>query len=94
MSAISCWEVSLLVQRGRLELAMAVEEWIARSEALPFLEFLPVDHRIATLANNLPGELHADPADRIIVATCLLHGLPLVTKDRRLRRYAHIEMIW
>ena len=94
MSAISCWEVSLLVQRGRLELAIAVEEWIARSEALPFLEFLPVDHRIAARANSLPGNLHADPADRLIVATALLHGLPLVTKDRRLRRFPHVETIW
>ena len=94
VSAMSCWEVSLLVRRGRLELTMDIEDWIARSEALPFLDFLPVDHHVAVRSNNLPGKLHDDPADRIIVATAQVHGLTLITKDRRLRRYAHVETVW
>ena len=37
VSSISCWEVSLLVKKGRLELTLDVEDWIARSESLPFV---------------------------------------------------------
>jgi PIN domain nuclease of toxin-antitoxin system len=94
ISAISCWEVTLLVQRGRLELAVAVDDWIASCAALPFVHFLPVDRRIATLANRLPGTFHAEPADRLIVATALAHSLQVVTKDQRLRRYQHLRTIW
>jgi PIN domain nuclease of toxin-antitoxin system len=94
ISSISCWEVALLVRKGRLELTMPAEDWIARSEALPFVQFVPLDNRIAIRSNHLPGELHDDPADRIIVATALTLGTPLVSKDSRIRDYPHVETIW
>lgn len=94
ISSISCWEVALLVRKGRLELTMPVEDWIARSEALPFVRFLPLDNRIALLSNHLPGEIHEDPADRIIIATALTLGAPLVSKDTKIRDYPHVETIW
>lgn len=94
ISAISSWEISLLVKKGRLELTTDVEDWIAASEALPFFRFVPIDNRIAVRANFLPGELHEDPADRIIVATALLMGATLITKDRKIRGYSHVETLW
>jgi PIN domain nuclease of toxin-antitoxin system len=94
VSSISCWEVSLLVKRGRLELTLDVEDWIARSESLPFVRFTPVDNQIAVLSNRLPGEFHEDPADRIIAATASVLGATLVTKDRKLRDYPHVETFW
>ncbi|HEX9944803.1 MAG TPA: type II toxin-antitoxin system VapC family toxin [Thermoanaerobaculia bacterium] len=94
ISSISCWEVSLLVKKGRLELTLDVEEWIDRSEALPFFRFVPVDNRIAVLSNRLPGEFHEDPADRIIAATALLLGATLITKDQNLQDYPHVETLW
>ena len=94
ISSISCWEIALLVRKRRLELTMPVEDWIARSEALPFVQFVPLDNRIALRANHLPGEIHDDPADRIIIATALTLGAPLVSKDTRIRDYPHIETIW
>lgn len=93
VSSISPWEVATLVRRGRLELTMEVGDWIARSEALPFLRFVPVDNRIALRAVGLQG-LHDDPADRIIVATALSLGARLVTRDRRLRAYRGVETLW
>ena len=94
LSSISVWEISLLVARDRLKLKMDVEDWIARSEALPFLHFVPVDNHIAMRANRLPEPLHPDPADRIIIATTLILGGVLVTKDQKIRDYSHIKTVW
>ena len=94
VSSISCWEIALLVRKGRLELTLPVVDWLAASEALPFVHFLPLDNRVALRANDLPGTLHEDPVDRIIAATALIHGLPLVTKDRRLLAYPEITTVW
>jgi PIN domain nuclease of toxin-antitoxin system len=94
ISSISCWEVALLVRKGRLELALPVKDWIARSEALPFVQFVPLDNRIALRSNLLPGELHEDPADRVIIATSLTLGAPLVSKDQKIRNYPHVKTIW
>ena len=94
VSSISVWEVAQLVERGRLELTMETEDWVARSEALPFLEFVPVDNRIAMRSTSLPGKLRTDPADRMIVATTLALGARLVTKDDKLRRYSHVDTVW
>ena len=94
ISSISVWEVAQLVTRGRLELTMEIDDFVARSEALPFVSFIPVDNRIAIRSTRLPGTLHPDPADRIIVATALSLGATLITKDARLRRYPHVETLW
>lgn len=94
VSAISAWEIAMLVLRRRLELSVGVEEWIARAEAVPGLRFVAVSHRIALRAVELPGSFHADPADRIIVATALLQQAAVISKDEKIRRYAHVRSIW
>lgn len=94
VSSISTWEVAMLVARERLVLRTPVEDWLAQSEALPFLHFVPVDNRIALRSVRLPEPFHKDPADRIIVATALQLGARLVTRDEKLRRYAPVETVW
>ncbi len=94
ISSISSWEIALLVRKGRLELTIPVDDWIAKSEALPFIQFVPLDNRIAFRSNDLPGDLHEDPADRIIVATALTLGAPLVSRDSKIRDYPHLKTIW
>lgn len=93
VSSISAWEVALLVQRSRLALRFPVREWIARSEALRGLRFLPVDNAISVRSVELL-DLHADPADRLIVASAEHLRATLVTKDERLRAYAGVETLW
>ena len=73
---------------------MDVSTWIAKSEMLPFIIFLPVNNSIAVKSVNLPSPLHPDPADRIIIATALSEGVALVTKDEKLLNYPHVETIW
>ncbi len=94
VSSISSWEVAMLVAKGRLQLSMDVRDWVIRSETLPFLTFVPVDNAIAVLSTRLPGELHGDPADRIIIATAQSLGAELVTKDDKILAYPYITTVW
>jgi len=94
VSCISSWEIALLVERGRMRLALDVRDWIARCEALPFLTFVPVSNAIAVESVRLPDFPHADPADRMIVATALSLGARLVTKDEKIRGYPFVKTIW
>ncbi len=94
ISSISAWEVALLVAKERLKLTMDVTDWISKSERLPFLQFVPVDNSLAVKSVNLPQPLHQDPADRIIIATAMNIGAPIVTKDEKLRGYPHVKTLW
>ena len=94
ISSISAWEVAVLVSRGRLKLTMSTGDWVAASEALPFVEFVPVNNSIALKSVQLPGPLHNDPADRIIIATAVSLGAVLVTKDEKIRSYPHVKTAW
>jgi PIN domain nuclease of toxin-antitoxin system len=93
VSAISAWEVALLVQRGRLTLRLPVREWVARSESLSGLHFLPINVTVGLRAVELTG-LHQDPADRMIIASAELLGAVLITRDERLRAYSGIATGW
>ena len=94
ISTISTWEIAMLVSRGRLKLTMSAGDWIAASEALPFLNFVPVSNSIALKSVQLTGALHNDPADRIIIATAVSLGAVLVTKDEKIRNYPHVKTAW
>lgn len=94
ISSISTWEVAILASRGRLTLTMSPEDWVAASEALPFFDFVPVSNSIALKSVQLPGVLHNDPADRIIIATAISLGAVLVTKDEKMRNYEHVKTVW
>ena len=94
ISSISVWEVAQLVSKDRLVLEMSVESWVAKSEAMPFLHFVPVDNSIFIKSVHLPGKFHKDPADRIIVATSTVLGFPLITRDQRILRYPHVKTLW
>ena len=94
ISSISVWELALLVKKKRLKLTLEVTDWIAKSESLPFIQFLPVTNSIAVKSVNLPLPLHPDPADRIIIATALSVGAPLVTSDKKLLSYSPVKTIW
>jgi PIN domain nuclease of toxin-antitoxin system len=94
VSSISVWEVAHLVNKKRLKLSMDVTDWVAKSESLPFIQFIPVSNSIAVKSVNLPKPLYPDPADRIIIATALSIGAPLITKDKKISDYAPIKTIW
>ena len=94
ISSISTWEIAMLVERKRLALTMDVKDWITRCEAIPYIKFVPVTKGIAIKAVQLTGDIHNDPADRIIVATALSMGVALVTMDQKLRNYQYVKTVW
>jgi PIN domain nuclease of toxin-antitoxin system len=82
VSAISFWEVALLVIRGRLDLGASASAW--RSEVLSLgVNEVAMNGEIAVSSTALT-DLHSDPADRIIAATAILQGAALMTADERL----------
>lgn len=88
VSAISIWEVAMLESKGRLQLQMECLEWVAEATRRAGLRVLPLSPEIAVASTRLPGDLHGDPSDRIIVATARHESAILVTRDRGLLSYA------
>jgi PIN domain nuclease of toxin-antitoxin system len=94
VSAISVWEVAMLVAKRRIRLDRPVEQWVDIALALPGIQLAALDPAIAVRSTQLPGELHRDPADRIIIATALERAAPIVTSDERIRSYPHVQSVW
>lgn len=93
VSAISCWEVAKLVERGRLELSRPVEEWLSLALGYPGVHLIELSPEIAAASTRLPGEFHRDPADQIIVATARVNRCRLVTSDNNILDYEYVETI-
>ena len=93
ISAISCWEIAKLVERGRLELPRTLGEWIEQALNYPGVELIGLSPEIAIASTRLPGHFHRDPADQIIVATARVKECALVTSDRRIARYEHVRTV-
>jgi len=93
ISSISVWEVFLLTKKNKIQLLIDVELWLERIENFSYIKFVSVDNRIAAHSIRLP-DFHQDPADRIIVATALQYGATLITSDKKILDYRHVQTIW
>jgi PIN domain nuclease of toxin-antitoxin system len=93
VSMISCWEVALLVAKGRLDLDRDVLLWVTQALEIPKVKLLDLSPAVSIASTRLEW-LHDDPADRIIVATAMAHRAPVVTKDRRIRSFRSVKSIW
>ncbi len=94
VSAISLLEIATAVRRGRLELSIPLDQWLADINSLPEIRIEPVSADIAALAGSLAEPMHGDPADRLIVSTAFTLGVPLVTGDKKLQEYRGVKTIW
>ncbi len=88
ISAISMWEVAMLAERNRIALSAEPLQWIEKAANVPGVQIVELTPRIAVGSTRLPGNPHADPADRILMATARDTGARLVTCDKRILRYA------
>jgi PIN domain nuclease of toxin-antitoxin system len=88
VSFISTWEVAMLSVKGRLNLDMPTRVWIEQSLSHPAMRLVALDNpTVAVECNELPGDFHADPADRLLVATARIGGYTLVTRDQKILDY-------
>jgi len=88
LSAVSVWEVARLVADGDIELGMSIDRFVREATIDGGLSLLPLTTQILIESTRLPGDIHRDPSDRLLVATAREHGLTLVTRDKPLLRYA------
>ena len=90
LSAVSAWELALLVAKGRLELDLPVPAWVERWLERPGFEAVPLTWRAAARGYSISPLDHGDPADRLLIATAIELGCPLVTYDERIARFAAV----
>ena len=92
VSAITVWELALLVARGKVQVYGSVETSLRL--LLEGVPILPITTEIAALATQFPDDYPHDPADRIIGATARAEGMTLVTRDERMRRSPLLRTVW
>lgn len=92
ISAITGWEIALLVSKGRLDIGADPLIWILEALARTHVEVVPLPLEAAVRSVEL--QQLRDPGDQMIVATAMDLGLPLVTKDQRIRDSGLVATIW
>ncbi len=84
---ISWFELAWLARHERIVLSIPIAAWLQRLAVQ--VRTVPVTPAIANTAVSLPSSFPGDPADRLIYATAIELGWPLITEDRRLHRHRH-----
>ena len=87
VASISWFELAWLAAHERIDVAIPISTWLEGLSAQ--VRTVGTTPAIALAAVSLPSSFPGDPADRLIYATAVEHGWPLVTKDRRLRDHRH-----
>ena len=88
LSPISAWEIGMGVSKGRISLPLAPLDFVERFIAQMQVKLSPLNPSILISSSNLPGHVHGDPVDRILIATARALDLVLVTSDRPILAYA------
>jgi PIN domain nuclease of toxin-antitoxin system len=92
ISDITLLELATLATKGRIQLGISLESFLREIEAR--FVVLPMSGRACARAMGLPTGYPKDPADRVIGATALVEGLPLITADREIHRSRVVHTIW
>ena len=92
IAAITLWELGWLAENGRIQVTGSVESFVRETAARVVVE--PITPEIAAFAVQLPSSFPKDPADRLIAATAMVEGAPLVTADERIRQSKVVRTIW
>ncbi|HEY0282771.1 MAG TPA: type II toxin-antitoxin system VapC family toxin [Rhizomicrobium sp.] len=88
ISPITGWEVGLQAAKGRFKSSYSPQRWLSVLLARPQIALAELPAHVLLESSLLPGNLHKDPADRIIAATAREYGFTVMTRDRALLAYA------
>lgn len=94
LSMISIWEMAKKVEKGQIALDRPLDEWIEDALSTDGLQVADMTRPVLLDSCRLPLPFHGDSADQIIAATTRSLSATLVTKDARLRDYAHVRTLW
>jgi PIN domain nuclease of toxin-antitoxin system len=93
VAAISWYELAWLARHERIVLSVPIRTWLQGLAAQ--VRTIGVTPAIADTAVALPSSFPGDPADRLIYATAVEHGVKLVSKDRAIRDHDHLgSVVW
>ncbi|WP_437973123.1 type II toxin-antitoxin system VapC family toxin [Sorangium sp. So ce295] len=93
VSAISAFEIAVKQRKGKLALPLPARDWLRDALQAYAIRELPVTSEIAALAPEVAVS-HADPCDRIIIATAQVHNIPVMTSDHLIAECAEINVLW
>jgi PIN domain nuclease of toxin-antitoxin system len=96
VSAMSAWEVGMLISKGRLPTTKSASSWFQTfvNSGQTIVEEASAEILIAS--SFLPRPIHNDPTDRILIATAREHDLTIVTRDRAILSYGaagHVKVL-
>ena len=94
LSMISIWELAKKVEKNQIVLDRELDTWLDLATTQKALHLVELTRSILTESCRLPKPFHGDPADQIIVATARNHAAILITKDRKIRNYTHVQSVW
>ncbi|HEV8531279.1 MAG TPA: type II toxin-antitoxin system VapC family toxin [Methylomirabilota bacterium] len=94
VASITLWEVAMMIVRGRVIPQGTPEAWLGALVDRSGVTVKEITPSVAALATHFPDDFPADPADRLIAATARADGVPLVSRDARLRASPVVETIW
>jgi PIN domain nuclease of toxin-antitoxin system len=92
VSAISAWEIAQKEQRGGLILPRPSHDWFDQICEYHDISVLVLGSKEGLRAGALPPH-HGDPADRMIIATALEHGLTVLTPDKKFKLYSDLKLV-
>ena len=94
ISAITFLEIGHLIRKKRLKISASLTEFVNSIRETYDIEVIPLTPEIVETSIDLLPEVNADPADRIISATAIVHRAELLTKDKNLRKAKEIPTVW
>ena len=94
VASVSLVEIAWLMAHNRVGLRGTSETVLTKLVEETGVVVKEITPAVAILAVQFTQEFPRDPADRLIAATARAEGLPLVTRDARLRRSRLVETVW
>ncbi len=93
ISPMSIWEIGMLVDKKRIELDRDISDWVQAALDIPGIQLCPLTPRLVIQSTRLPGLIHGDPVDRLLIASAHEENAVLVTCDNKILKYGEEKFI-